>query len=189
VTFRNALRSLLRERADRQEESAPEPRPYPPAEAARADETQKAAEYAVALLLAQPPELRARLAVKLFADTPTAASPPTAPLPRPATADVWPPPPEKVTVESVAFNAGPQLRVDAAGQCVEPPEKEDSPEGRARLLEILGKDENLSGLSGPTLLDGFRIPPQTIELAIRDGQVSTKAERGLGLTTKFGGAW
>jgi predicted component of type VI protein secretion system len=67
-----------------------------------------------------------------------------------------------------------------------PNEAEDSPEERARLLAVLAAHP--SGLSGYTLLDTYRVPPSTIELAMRDGQVA-RAERGLGLTARYGGAW
>lgn len=67
-----------------------------------------------------------------------------------------------------------------------PSEPLDTPDERARLLAILAT--NPSGLKGETLLDQYKIPPQTIELARREGQVGW-AERGLGLTHEYGGPW
>jgi hypothetical protein len=88
------------------------------------------------------------------------------------------PPPE--AMREPVLQAGPPVNDGT------PNEAEDTPEERARLLEILAAHP--SGLSGYTLLDAYRIPPSTIELAMRDGQVG-RAERGLGLTTRYGGAW
>jgi hypothetical protein len=67
-----------------------------------------------------------------------------------------------------------------------PPEARDNPEERARLMAILFK--NPSGVPGYMLLDVYKIPPETIELARRHGQAG-HAERGIGLTTEYGGAW
>jgi hypothetical protein len=91
-----------------------------------------------------------------------------------------PAPPPEAMRDAAALQAGPPV-TDST-----PAEAEDSREERARLLSILAA--NPSGLSGYTLLDAYRIPPSTIELAMRDGQVA-RAERGLGLTTRYGGAW
>jgi hypothetical protein len=89
-------------------------------------------------------------------------------------------PPSEGMPDGTALQAGPPVTAET------PNEAEDSPGERARLLSILAA--NPSGLSGYTLLDAYRIPPSTIELAMRDGQVA-RAERGLGLTTRYGGAW
>ncbi len=98
------------------------------------------------------------------------------------------PPPERVVMDSGNFvaNAGPLLTPENINTI--PSEAEDTPEERQRLLELLSDDKNLSGLSGYALLDGFRIPPATLEHAIIEKQVA-RAERGWGLGRKMGGPW
>jgi hypothetical protein len=118
-------------------------------------------------------EQRAQLIAALLATQPT-------PIPLIcAPTAVLPPPPTAVR-DGSALEAGPPITAET------PEEAEDSPEERARLLSILAA--NPSGLSGYTLLDAYRIPPSTLELACASGQVA-RAERGLGLTTSYGGAW
>jgi hypothetical protein len=107
-------------------------------------------------------EQRAQLIAALLAAQPVDA-PPVASVPGP--------PPEAVR-DGTGLQAGPPI-TDSTSD-----EAEDSPEERARLLSILATHP--SGLSGYTLLDAYRVPPSTIEFAMRDGQV-TRAERGLGL--------
>jgi hypothetical protein len=97
------------------------------------------------------------------------------------------PPTERVTSENFSLNSGPALAV-VDGNLVDPPEALDTPEERRRLLMLLREDQNLSGIPGTVLLDQHRIPPQTIELAQREGQIA-RAERGLGLARKVGGPW
>jgi hypothetical protein len=134
--------------------------------------------------MAEIPELAARLAETFSADQRAqliaallAAQPA---VPRPALDDGLPPAPPPEVMQDPALQAGPPV-TDTT-----PDEAEDSPEERARLMWILAAHP--SGLAGYTLLDAWRIPPSTIEFAIRDGQVA-RAERGLGLTTRYGGAW
>ena len=134
------------------------------------------AELAARLAETFAAEQRARLIVALLAVQPTPSSQSTANGPsEPPLA----PPPEAMR-DGAALCAGPPVTAET------PNEAEDSPEERARLLSILAA--NPSGLSGYTLLDAYRIPPASIEFAMRDGQVA-RAERGLGLTTAYGGAW
>jgi hypothetical protein len=89
------------------------------------------------------------------------------------------PPPEAMR-DGSALQAGPPITPET------PDEAEDSPDERARLLAILAA--NPSGLSGYALLDAYRIPPSTIEFAMRDGQAA-RAERGIGLSRAYGGPW
>jgi hypothetical protein len=89
-------------------------------------------------------------------------------------------PPPEATRDVSALQTGPPVDDGT------PNEAEDTLPERARLLAILAAHP--SGLSGYTLLDAYRIPPSTIENAMRDGQVA-RAERGIGLTTRYGGAW
>jgi hypothetical protein len=117
-------------------------------------------------------EQRAQLIAALLAAQPAYLHAPDVGLP--------PAPPPEAMRDGSALQAGPPI-IDST-----PNEAEDSPEERTRLLGILAA--NPSGLSGYTLLDAYRIPPSTIEFAIRDGQVA-RAERGLGLTIRCGGAW
>jgi hypothetical protein len=119
-------------------------------------------------------EQRAQLIAALL------ASQPVFPGPHAGNQVTPPAPPPEAMRDAAALQAGPPV-TDGT-----PNEAEDSPAERARLLQVLAA--NPSGLSGYTLLDAYRIPPSTIEFAMRDGQVA-RAERGLGLTTKFGGAW
>jgi hypothetical protein len=134
------------------------------------------AELAARLAETFAAEQRARLIAALLAVQPTPATQST------ATGASEPPlaPPPEAMRDGAALCAGPPVTAET------PNEAEDSPEERARLLSILAA--NPSGLSGYTLLDAYRIPPATIEFAMRDGQVA-RAERGLGLTTRYGGAW
>jgi hypothetical protein len=141
------------------------------------------AELAARLAETFAAEQRARLIAALLAVQPTpssqltangASEPPLAP-PPPASAGAG-----SAMRDGAALCAGPPVTAET------PNEAEDSPEERARLLSILAA--NPSGLSGYTLLDAYRIPPASIEFAMRDGQVA-RAERGLGLTTRYGGAW
>jgi hypothetical protein len=97
-----------------------------------------------------------------------------------ATKTIW-----SMDVEGLS-PAGRDLRTEAMVILGFADEKADSPDERARLLDILLR--NPSGLPGETLLDVHKIAPQTIELAIREGQVA-RAERGLGVTVAHGGAW
>jgi hypothetical protein len=117
-------------------------------------------------------EQRAQLIAALLAAQP--ATPPTC---SPASA---PAPPPQAMRDGSALQAGPPVTDTTPNEAV------DTPADRARLLQVLAAHP--SGLPGYTLLDAYRIPPSTIEFAMRDGQVA-RAERGLGLTTKFGGAW
>jgi hypothetical protein len=116
------------------------------------------------------PEQRQQLIAALLAAQPAPAAPECISL------NVQPP----QAVREAALQTGPPVDDGT------PNEAEDTLPERARLLAILAAHP--SGLSGYTLLDAYRIPPSTIENAMRDGQVA-RAERGIGLTTRYGGAW
>jgi hypothetical protein len=148
------------------------------------------AELAARLAETFAAEQRARLIAALLAVQPTPSSQLTAN--GASEPPLAPPPPASKPAPAKAGGAGSAMR-DGAALCAGPPvtaetpnEAEYSPEECARLLSILAA--NPSGLSGYTLLDAYRIPPASIEFAMRDGQVA-RAERGLGLTTRYGGAW
>jgi hypothetical protein len=94
---------------------------------------------------------------------------------------------ERVSAANFVANGDPAMTGSRDDPLPEgPPELRDSPEERARLLAIL--HANPSGVPGISLLDQYRIPPETIELARRHGQAAW-AERGIGLTHAYGGPW
>jgi hypothetical protein len=82
--------------------------------------------------------------------------------------------------DRAALQPGPPVTVDT------PNKPEDIPEEQARPPSTLAMHP--SSLFGYTLPGAYRIPPSTIEFAMGDGQAA-RAERGLGLTHRYGGPW
>ena len=103
----------------------------------------------------------------------------------PAEAAAAPPAQQLAVREGFVANGEMRGRLDDPAPTA-PPEERDSPEQRGRLLAILF--DNPSGVPAYTLLDQYRIPPETIELARKHGQ-ATQGDRGIALTHAYGGAW